>query len=159
MGAKATAGGIQRLLRSVCPEQWETLLVSVSCVSLLSKPAEGICGFRAPVCSAAFVTPQQMQSIARRQEFLSQTGSAQEAAANASQSLLGVWDGFLRENTSSYLVDSQRTSVGGVFHSKYVLSPSPRCKSYETVRFGARESQEDFIGKLEIMYLVQNTEK
>lgn len=38
-----------------------------------------------------------------------------------------------RENTSSYLVGSQGTSVGGAFHSKYVHFHHPYNANAETV--------------------------
>lgn len=38
-----------------------------------------------------------------------------------------------RENTSCYLMDSQRTSVGGALHSKYVHSHHPHSADAETV--------------------------
>lgn len=64
--AKATAGRIQRCIRSVCTEECEKhegpLFLSKVFPFSANEPREYVVS-ELPFCSPAFVTPQQMQSI------------------------------------------------------------------------------------------------
>ena len=142
--AKATAGRIQRFIRSVCTEQCvkhEGLLFLSQVFPFTANDPKGICGFRDCLLFSSFCdTPANAKYCACMNFFLEQEELGRQWQIFHSNSLASEM--VFWENTNSYLVDSQGTSVGGAFHSKYVQSHHlHRVNAMRLLKSGANREQ------------------